>query len=273
MIKNFLYTGRDLLIGLALVFIFVAVTRFGLVPAVETTGLLGETGNTLFRRASVLAAVMGAFGLFLWFTEKGDLAPVKFPPSALLWGLAGAVAIGLVMSVLFLSGAYTAMPQTPSAELLLLAVFILGAAALEEVVFRGILFGVLEKHLGFWTGLIAPSVLFSALHFFNAEWGGWLSFGSGLFLGVVWTMVYVLSRNIWAATLNHAAWNFTIVLAGVPLTGQDAWVEWAPLRTSISGPDWWAGGASGPEDTVLTVALTAVLSVASVVWYRRQGRA
>ena len=69
MIKKLLYAGRDLLIGLALVFVFVAVTRFGLVPAVEGAGFLGETGNTLFRRASVLAAVMGAFGLFLWFTS------------------------------------------------------------------------------------------------------------------------------------------------------------------------------------------------------------
>jgi len=41
---------------------------------------------------------------------------------------------------------------------------------------------------------------------------------SGALLGVMWSLVYLITRNLWAVAANHAVWNFTILVTGLPLT-------------------------------------------------------
>ena len=89
--------------------------------------------------------------------------------------------------------------------------------------------------------------------------------------GLLWAAVFVLTRNLWAAAANHAAWNFTILLAGVPLSGIEDWRKLAPLESRFAGPDWLTGGMFGPESSLLVVASTTVAVVLLLRAARRRG--
>jgi uncharacterized protein len=87
-------------------------------------------------------------------------------------------------------------------------------------------------------------------------------------LGLLWAGVFVLARNLWVVAAHHAAWNFTILLSGLPLSGIEDWRALAPLESRYAAPDWLTGGLFGPESSLLvilaiTVALGLVLRTAS----------
>jgi hypothetical protein len=77
-------------------------------------------------------------------------------------------------------------------------------------------------------------------------------------LGLLWGGLFVLARNLWVVAANHAAWNFTILLSGVPLSGIEDWRALAPFESRYAGPDWLTGGMFGPEGSLLVIVSTTV---------------
>jgi hypothetical protein len=60
------------------------------------------------------------------------------------------------------------------------------------------------------------------------------------------------------------AWNATIFLVGVPLSGSEDWRARAPAETVVAGSDLWTGGAFGPEDSWISLVVSAV--ICAVLW-------
>ena len=130
---------------------------------------------------------------------------------------------------------------------------------------------MLERAWGTGVALAVQSVIFALVHLENVEHGGAGDIATMLvsvtLLGLLWAGVFILTRNLWAVAANHAAWNFTILLSGVPLSGIEDWRDLAPLETRYAGPDWLTGGMFGPESSLLvimslTVAIVLLLGVA-----------
>ena len=90
-------------------------------------------------------------------------------------------------------------------------------------------------------------------------------------LGLLWAGLFVLTRNLWVVAANHAAWNLTILLSGVPLSGIEDWRTLAPIESRYAGPDWLTGGMFGPESSLLVIATTAVAVVLLFRVVRRSG--
>jgi hypothetical protein len=70
---------------------------------------------------------------------------------------------------------------------------------------------------------------------------------------------------------HHAAWNFAILLSGLPLSGIGAWRTLAPFESRYAGPDWLTGGMFGPESSWLVIASTTVAVVLLLRAARRRG--
>ena len=90
-------------------------------------------------------------------------------------------------------------------------------------------------------------------------------------LGLLWAGVFVLTRNLWVVAANHAAWNFTILLSGVPLSGIEDWRALAPFESRYAGPDWLTGGMFGPESSLLVIVSTTVAVALLLRTARRRG--
>lgn len=253
-----------LLLGLAVVWGPVVLVAKVLAPLIGATFDLTPDWLSAIRRTCIsLAAVAGYWAYVHWY-ERRDATELRLRPVSLL--LSGAAGFGLVaipIAALFAVGAYElVLFRGISSALAGPAVLIVIAATLEELVFRCLLFRVLERSWGTWFALVVQALLFALQHLGNVETGGAgdvvAMLASVTLGGLLWGVVFILTRNLWGTAANHAAWNFTILVCGVPLSGNEDWRTISPLTSRYAGPDWLTGGMFGPESSLLAIASTTV---------------
>ena len=75
----------------------------------------------------------------------------------------------------------------------------------EEVMFRGVLYGALRVRLA-----VAPAALASGLLFAVAHGYGLAGFGSVLWSGVIWALAYERTRSLWPGIAAHAVNNLIV---------------------------------------------------------------
>lgn len=260
-------TLGSLLLGWAAVWGSVILVAKGLTPLIDATFHLRPELLSAIRRTCIFLAAVAGYWAYVHWHERRDATELHLRPVSLL--LSGAGGFGLMaipIAGLFAFGAYDLVSfHGISSALVGPAIFIVIAATLEELVFRCLLFRVLERSLGTWFALVVQALLFALQHLGNIESAGAsdvaLMLVSVTLGGLLWALVFILTRNLWAATANHAAWNFTILLCGVPLSGNEDWRTISPLTSRYAGPDWLTGGMFGPESSLLAIASTTVAVV------------
>src|ERR1035437_1294291 len=127
----------------------------------------------------------------------------------------------------------------------------------EEAVFRGYLLGTLQKGLGFWPATAISSVLFAVVHLPNYG-----ERASGIFACVLFSVLFALTvrltGTIWFAVGFHAAWDWSqTYLFGTSDSGIRG--NGHLLNSISSGSDWLSGGVTGPEGSLITMLIVAIL--------------
>lgn len=198
-----------------------------------------------------------------------ELAPRSLLPQGLLGALGGLLLFSAVVAVLWLAGSYHVSAIQPHAPWLgALLVVGLGAGIGEEIVFRGVLFRIVEEGLGTWWALGISALLFGAIHLANPGATLWSSVAIAIEAGLLFGMVYHVTRSLAACMGLHAAWNFAQgTIFGVPVSGTPAG-GW--LVSTRSGPDWLSGGAFGAEASVVALALCSLGTLGLLAVARRR---
>ncbi|MFN8573760.1 MAG: CPBP family intramembrane glutamic endopeptidase [Gemmatimonadaceae bacterium] len=251
--------------------------RKGLLPLIELGFQPGAEWLVAFRRAGILLSALAGYWAYVHWHEKRKATELRLQPVQLmLAGVGGAGLLALPIAVLFAFGAYQVVLFRGASPSLLGVAAVIGiAATLEELMYRCLLFQVLERALGTRVALAAQAGLFALQHLENVKQGGASDvvamLVSVVLLGLLWGAVFILTRNLWVAAVNHAAWNFTIVLSGLPLSGIEDWRKVAPLESRYAGPDWVTGGLFGPESSVLVIVSATVAVVLLLRTARRRG--
>lgn len=278
--KRAWFVLKTLVLAAAIIVGAVLVFRWLLLPAVLAVLQPADAVATQLRRFGILGSAIFGYWAFVRLSGRKPVRELRPRPlPAVLGLLSGAALMALVLLPLFALGIYDVTAQRGlQAGLWAVAGFILIAAMLEEITYRGVLFQSLEQAWGTLPAMWLQSMVFALMHVGNLLDIG----GSALdiaatvlsvtLLGALWTLVFVHTRSLWAAGLNHAAWNFTILSSGVPLSGIDDWRAVAPLATEYRGPDWLTGGAFGPENSLVALVLVAVAVAALLAWARKAGR-
>jgi uncharacterized protein len=167
-------------------------------------------------------------------------------------GLAiGAVALALAAAGMLAAGSlrYAAVPGTvgdwAGAVLSHAGIFAVAALA-EEAIFRGYAFQVLVRSAGPVAATTISSALFAAAHAANPEVGA-LALLNIFLAGVLLAVAYLRTLSLWFATAVHLGWNWAQAsLFDLPVSGIDIF-ETPLYHAAVRGPDWWSGGAFGPE--------------------------
>ena len=268
-----LFIAFALLVGAVLLF------RQWLLPVLQALLGLDAVATSLLRRAGVFLCAVLAYWAYVRWVEKRPVAELRLAPRmTVLAGAAGAAMIGVCLLFLYASGVYVATAYRGIDPALFgVAMVIVIAAVLEEIAYRGLMFGILERAFGTSPALWLQALVFALMHIGNVEdRAGTLAqvttVVSGVLLGALWTLLYVHTRNLWVVAAHHAAWNYTILLTGLPLSGLDDWRSMAPFASEMRGPDWLTGGVFGPEDAILTMLVVAVAVVLLLRVARQRGR-
>jgi len=253
-----------LLIALAAIFVSVQFFRLLLLPGLQTLFDLDASATSMLRRTGIFLCVLIAYWAFVKFYERRAATELRIAPIGIAAGaLSGALLIAIATLPLFAFGVYeVTFYRGPQSGLLGVAAVILIAAFLEEVVYRGVLFGLLEEAIGTNWALWLQSLIFSAMHLGNNSDADLhailLNLVSGTLIGAFWTYIFIQTRNLWIVAANHAAWNYAIILTGTPLSGIDSWLSVAPFDSTYHGPFWLSGGVFGPEDSIVTIFIVIV---------------
>ena len=199
-----------------------------------------------------------------------ELAPRKLIPGGLAGVVAGGLLFSIIVGVLWLLGSYRVIGTNPDAAWLpALLVVGLGAGIGEEIMFRGVLFRIVEEGLGTWWALLISALFFGLVHLGNPGATLWSSFAIAIEAGLLFGMLYHLTRSLPICMGLHAAWNFAQgTIYGIPVSGSkaDGWL----VSTRI-GPDWLTGGVFGAEASVvaLGVCLLCTLALVALALRRR----
>lgn len=200
------------------------IGTFAFILGLFALALVPFTGSlSAYGRGLVIAALEVSLALALvssplaWRrTQRLGLLPPKR-----LYLIAIAPILGVLVA--FVGNLISAaVPSTGEASIESLVAFSSGALALglvsvvvpvaEELFFRGLIFGNLERRLGGRLAFLATIVLFALAHL-PQQWGNWGAASSVLFAGVVFTALRWRTGSTLVPILAHLAHNAILVFA------------------------------------------------------------
>ncbi len=239
-----------------LVWLSLTVFAAALLTGLARFPALTAARTVLYYWVDLLAVLVATFVSLRWvdgldwnFVRLGRSAA---RPSLLSSGfLMGMLAIGAPCALLLVTNELRAVTAPPGSWFIATAqitLFLLPAAAAEELLMRGYIFAVLRETIGWKTTLIATSILFGLLHIRNPGADAeniLVVIVAGFFLGTI----VLVTESLFAAWMAHFAWNWTMAAAlhtsvsGLPVSAPN-------YHVIDNGPAWLTGGSWGPEGGV-----------------------
>ncbi|MFE2019496.1 CPBP family intramembrane glutamic endopeptidase [Streptomyces sp. NPDC059499] len=138
------------------------------------------------------------------------------------------------------------------------------AAVAEELLFRGVLFRIVEEYAGTWIALTLTGTLFGLMHLLNPHADLWGAIAIAIEAGGMLGAAYAATRTLWVPIGLHFGWNFAAAgIFSTEVSGNDT--PQGLLDTMTSGPKLITGGDFGPEGSVYAV-LAGVLMTAAFLW-------
>lgn len=238
---------------------------------------IGETaGNPLLQIAVVIGWSAVGFAVYIGFVRLIERRPVS---ELALPGMGRELGIGLLVGaglytacilILMVMGIYKIEGLNPVSYLLPALALPLSSGIFEELLFRGVLFRVVEEWLGSWVSLVVSSLVFGLVHLMNPT----ATLLGAIFIsveaGILLAAAYMLTRRLWMSMGFHIAWNYTQsgIFSGTVSGGYDL-----PglIKPVIDGPALLTGGAFGIESSVVAFVLCTATGVILLVMTVRRG--
>ena len=242
------------------------------------TGLIPGTGHFwLDGLINILVAFLFLFLYALWisFTERrpvDELNPTRMFPDTGKGLLLGVVYFGIVVGVIALLGCYriTGAHFNAPAQISGFLIF-LGVAVFEEIVFRGIIFRLIDERWNTAAALIVSSLIFGAAHLLNpgADW--WSAIAIAIEAGLLLGAAYKCTGTLWFPIGIHWAWNYVQgYILGFSVSGTPVATKlFSPI---ITGPDLVTGGIFGAEASLPAVGAGLLFTVILLLCRRRDKR-
>jgi len=214
---------------------------------------------------AVLAVVV--YGWVVRRTERRPSTEVAWAGAGSAIGrgaLFGAALFGaVILNIAFLGGyAVHGVGSVPGAVGLF--GFMAAAAVTEELIFRGVLFRIIEERTGTWIALVLTSVLFGLAHLLNPHASLWGAIAIAIEAGGMLTAAYVATRKLWLPIGLHFGWNFAAGgIFSTEVSGNGT--PQGLLDATMSGPAVITGGDFGPEGSLYSV-LFGVLATIAFLW-------
>lgn len=251
------YPLVQIVLGMVLTFAAVPLTM------IVASKLVDKSYRILWPQ--LLAAILVWFGyqFYVRHIEKRQLAELAMPGVARELGrglLLGAGLVVLTFAVLAALGVYQFSGVNALSVLLLLplAELVLVGMA-EEMMFRGVLFGVTARALGSKAAIVISSLVFALAHLPNAGFS-LLAITGLVAYGVLQAALYMQTRRLWVCIGTHVGWNYCVGQVFSSTVSGHAATD-GLLRGELAGNAMLTGGAFGVEASLVTVLLISVAAV------------
>ncbi|WP_282929127.1 CPBP family intramembrane glutamic endopeptidase [Anaerococcus sp. Marseille-Q7828] len=128
----------------------------------------------------------------------------------------------------------------------------------EELITRSILMNFFAVNNGVIGGIIINSLLFAILHMGNTGFGI-LAFINIMLMGILFSLLFYISDNIFFPAAAHSFWNFAQAnIFGMSVSGMDE-VKNTIFKTKLMGGDIISGGAFGFEGSIFVTLVEIIM--------------
>lgn len=241
--------------------LFVVVPMILVTSLIRRSALSVSAGSVLSDLLGALVALLG-YVVYVRLIERravSELSGRSASPELIVGFAIGVLLFVVTIGALSLAGAFHVMGRAPLGVMVAPFAAAVSAGFVEELLFRGILFRIVESAVGSWLALALSAIVFGLLHLLNAHASIQGAVAIMLESGILLAAAFMLTRHLWLPIGLHIGWNFTqggvfgIAVSGTPTTGT--------LQGSLSGPDWLSGGIFGAEASLIAVTICLIVSV------------
>ena len=238
---------------------------------------IGETaGNPLLQIAVVIGWSAVGFAVYIGLVRLVERRPVT---ELALPGMGRELGTGIIIGtglytacilLLMVMGIYKIDGLNPVSYLLPALALPLSSGIFEELLFRGVLFRIVEEWLGSWISLVVSSLVFGLVHLMNPAATVMGAVFISVEAGVLLAAAYMLTRRLWMSMGFHIAWNYTQsgVFSG---TVSGGYVEPGLIKPVVDGPTLLTGGGFGVESSVIAFVLCTGTGAALLFLATRRG--
>lgn len=247
-----------------------------LMMTLNTDVMTSYAGEPVKSVAHIIALAIAGFAVYLgyaYFCERREVSELNST------GMGRELRIGLLIGgglyaacelILMALGIYRINGLNPLTYMIPAIAMAISSSVYEELLFRGVLFGSVEKWFGSWVALVVSSLVFGLTHLINPQG----TIEGALFIaveaGILLAAAYMLTRRLWVSIGFHMAWNYTqsAIFSGI-VSGNDA--QQGLIRSTIKGPDWLTGGNFGVESSVIALLLCTTTGILMLVMAVKRG--
>jgi uncharacterized protein len=249
------------LVRIALASAWVVIPAMALGP-ITRSFKPGSPGRMAMAGVGV-AVVLASYAAYVRWIEKrrvSELA-VKGAGRELSMGLAlGMAVFALSIGILASVGAYRITGQNELSVMLATVPGFVVAAVFEEVLFRAIIFRILESSMGSWNALAVSSLAFGLMHFGNPNAGLLSALAIAIEAGLMLGAAYMLTRRLWLCVAVHFGWNFA--QGGIFSVAVSGHAQQGLFEAQMAGAEWLTGGRFGAEGSLVALIVCSVCGVA-----------
>lgn len=224
------------------------------------------------------AATMAALGLvvyagFVRFIERRPVSELSLPSMGRELGTGLVIGAGLstvCVLILMMLGIYRIDGLNSWVFMLPAVAMALSSGVLEELLYRGVLFRIVEESFGSWISLVVSSFVFGFRHLSNPAGTVMGALCISVEAGLLLAAAYMVTRRLWLSIGLHMAWNY--MLSGI-FSGIVSGTDTPPglIKSTIEGPPLLTGGDFGLESSLIALLICTTAGVALLIMAVRRG--
>jgi len=214
------------------------------------------------RDLGLLILFMIAYGLYTKFVERREaheLSLNKFYVELGVGIILSLFMVGFMVLLLSILGYYKIVAFNPIKNLTDALVVQMMVGFSEELLFRLVIFKLVEEFAGSWVALVVQGLIFGFAHIANPNATLWTSIGLVLSCTLLFGGAYMLTRRLWLIMGMHWSWNF--FQAGVFGMANSGTARPGWITPAIDGPTWITGGSWGVEASYVTIVMQFLIGL------------
>jgi membrane protease YdiL (CAAX protease family) len=251
----------------------VAVAAVAFVGGLGASAVQGNALLTLIVGVATAVVLVFVYARVVRWSERREPVEVaaKGAPAAVLRGLLIGVGLfaAVIMNIAFLGG-YQVNGLGSVMGAIGLVGFMAAAAVTEELIFRGILFRIIEERTGTLIAMTLTGVVFGLMHLVNPDASLWGAIAITIEAGFMLAAAYAATRTLWVPIGLHFGWNFAAAgIFGTVVSGNGT--PQGLLDGVTSGSALLTGGDFGPEGSLYAVVFGLLLTLGFLWLAHRRG--
>lgn len=250
----------------------VSLGQVAIEKSLSITSIPPDFKKFIIGLTTALLALLSYVYLFKYYEKRvlTELNTQRIVKSLVYGAGLGMLLQSLTVLVIYLKGGYTIVNINPILYILPPLTMAFTSAIVEEILFRGILFRVIEEKLGSYLSLLISALLFGFIHISNPNSSFLTAVGLAIQAGLLLGAAYIYAKNLWFPIAIHFAWNFTqSAIFGANVSGNT--IPKTLITSKIEGAEWFTGGEFGPEGSIQATIFCLVATIALLFLSHKKG--